>query len=270
MRWTTYNYYVCDATDRKVLKTMTISSANANALTMQQHRRNEQGSKQNATKEGETMRISDIGNWSSCESMALHSPPRTAGRQNVASWVGTLAHGILSGIDPVEPDRLAYDTLTPSAHHALVQAQHIAQCARDLLTAQGWGVIGHEEELRRDELIGHLDIRAYHQEHGEAIIDLKSGAQIGAAFIQVGGYLWLDQQRIPWGGVLHVPRVAINKDVKGTLQLRPSGPLQTEWQRWQRRIREITDGASPTRSPGYHCGRCQLADCPVRIVAAKP
>ena len=131
-------------------------------------------------------------------------------------------------------------------------------------------MIGREEELRRDELIGHLDIRAYHAEHGEAIIDLKTWrAQIGAAWVQVGGYLWLDQQRIPWGGVLHVPRVAINKDVKGTLQLRPSGPLQTEWQRWQRRIREITDGATPTRSPGYHCGRCQLADCPVRIVGGE-
>ena len=215
------------------------------------------------------MRISSISDWSACEAMALHAPPRQAGRTNVAAYVGSLAHAFLSDAPTPTSDRIAYDALSPTHKHVWTQADAIADYARELLTAQGWGVLEREEELRRDELIGHLDIRAYHAEHGEAIIDLKTGAQVGAAWVQVGGYLWLDQQRIPWGGVLHVPRVAISKDVKGTLQLRPSGPLQTEWQRWQRRIREITDGASPTRSPGYHCGRCQLTDCPVRVKEAK-
>ena len=51
------------------------------------------------------MRVSDIGNWAACEAMALHAPPRQAGRTNVAAWVGTLAHGRLSGIEPVDPGR---------------------------------------------------------------------------------------------------------------------------------------------------------------------
>ena len=53
-------------------------------------------------------------------------------------------------------------------------------------------MLAREEELRRDELTGHLDIRAWHSDHGEAIIDLKTGAQVGAAWLQVGGYadLW--------------------------------------------------------------------------------
>ena len=54
------------------------------------------------------MRVSDIGNWAACEVMALQSPPRVAGRTNVAAWVGTLAHGLLSG-EPTDasPARLA-------------------------------------------------------------------------------------------------------------------------------------------------------------------
>ena len=48
------------------------------------------------------MRVSDIANWAACEAMALHSPPRQAGRTNVAAWVGTMAHAILAG-QPVPP-----------------------------------------------------------------------------------------------------------------------------------------------------------------------
>ena len=47
-----------------------------------------------------------------------------------------------------------------------------------------------EQELRSDELTGHLDLRAWHSDHGEAIIDLKTG-QIGTAWLQVGGYIAL-------------------------------------------------------------------------------
>ena len=52
--------------------------------------------------------------------------------------------------------------------------------------------------------MGHLDIRAWHSDHGEAIIDLKTGQGVGAAWLQVGGYLVLDGTSVDWGGVLHV------------------------------------------------------------------
>lgn len=220
------------------------------------------------------MRISDIGNWSACESMALHAPPRTAGKQNIAAHVGTMAHGKLAGIVPELPGRLAFDTLTPSMHHANVQSNAIADCAREVLTAQGWGVLGREEEVRRDELVGHLDIRAWHKDMGEAIIDLKTGAGVGAAWLQVGGYLYLSRYSDPvsnpdWGGVLHVPRVAISKDVKGTLESREAVPLMQAWKRSITRIEAIQQGEPPTYSPGIHCGRCQVTDCAVRIKEAR-
>ena len=52
----------------------------------------------------------------------------------------------------------------------------------------GGGYLAREQELRSAELTGHLDLRAWHSDHGEAIIDLKTG-QIGTAWLQVGGYL---------------------------------------------------------------------------------
>ena len=136
-------------------------------------------------------RISDIGNWAACEVMALQAPPRVAGRANVAAWVGTLAHGLLSGEPTTHPQRLALDPLTRTEAMAQMQARAIAKKARELLTEQGWGVIGREEELRRPkEVIGHLDIRAYHREHGEAIIDLKTGRSLGAAWLQMWAGIW--------------------------------------------------------------------------------
>ena len=90
------------------------------------------------------MRVSEISAWSECEAMALlHSPPRQAGRTNIAAWVGTLAHAELSKTIIVEaPGRIAYDSLTPTSRHTLIQAKAIATKARELLTDQGWGVIG--------------------------------------------------------------------------------------------------------------------------------
>ena len=216
------------------------------------------------------MRVSQISAWAECETYALKSPPRPAGRTNVAAWVGTGAHAIVAGLTPelVPPigARLAYDAITPMWQHADIQAIAIARCARELLTAQGWTPIAHEEEVRRgDDLVGHLDIRAWHTDFGEAIIDLKTGQGIGAAWLQTGGYLWLSDGGKKWGGVLHVPRVAISKDVKGMLVFRSGEALKLAWQRNEARIRMVLDGSSPTYSPGIHCARCGVADCPVRV-----
>ena len=126
---------------------------------------------------------------------------------------------------------------------------------------------------RPPELTGHLDLRAWHSDHGEAIIDLKTGAQIGAAWLQVGGYLRLYQQHYiserwsGYGGVLHVPRTRIDRDVKGTLELRLHHPLAEAWDANIARIQAVMEGALPTRSPGLHCARC-AADCPVRVGGA--
>ena len=159
-------------------------------------------------------------------------------------------------------------------HHANVQSDAIADHARQLLQDKGWGVLAREEELRHEDLIGHLDIRAWHSAHGEAIIDLKTGQNIGAAWLQVGGYLYLDidiskvnAPTMPmWGGVLHVPRTRIDKDVKGTLAIRPADGLYRAWCANLARItRIVTENAPPTYSPGVHCGRCRVSDCPVRI-----
>ena len=213
------------------------------------------------------MRVSDISNWAACEAMALQSPPRPAGRTNVAAWVGTLAHALVARASVEWPERLAYDNMTQTEHHVRLQAAAIANKALTLLTEQGWGVIGREQEVRRYELVGHLDIRAWHSEYGEAIIDLKTGQSVGAAWLQVGGYLFLDKPiSDTWGGVLHVPRKAISRDVTGTLEFRPGRPLVHEWAVQLDRIDAITrQGYRPTHSPGIHCGRCGITNCPVRI-----
>ena len=73
------------------------------------------------------MRVSDIQAWSNCETMALESPPRRPGRTNVAAWVGTLAHGMLSDTEPEPPERLALDAITPTIQLSLI---HISEPTR--------------------------------------------------------------------------------------------------------------------------------------------
>ena len=163
-------------------------------------------------------------------------------------------------------DRLRFDEMTPTPRHMVIQAKAIAGVAAGLLLEQGWGVLGREEEVRNDMLTGHLDIRAWHTDHGEAVIDLKTGGQIGAAWLQVGGYITLTGLATwHWGACLHVPRVRIDKDTKGTLETRKAHDLIVAWWANLNRIQRVMDGSTPTFSPGMHCGRCGLASCAVRI-----
>ena len=176
--------------------------------------------------------VSQISAWSACESYAFHAPPRPVGRANVAAYVGSLAHAMVADEPLPEPDgRIAYDATTPTERAAQIQATSISRVARKLLVDRGWGILSRVNRKRYvvTDLIGHLDIRAWHSGHGEAIIDLKTG-QIGTAWLQIGGYINLLGSAMPdmpqkqdsphWGGVLHVPRVRIDKETKGTLELR--------------------------------------------------
>ena len=114
---------------------------------------------------------------------------------------------------------------------------------------------------------------------GEAIIDLKTGQHVGAAWLQVGGYiLGLNSRervscpenvfskgfRMLWGGVLQVPRQPISLNVRGTLVMRDALQLERAFDTLYQRARQVINGAAAFRTPGLHCRRCPLTDCAVR------
>ena len=217
------------------------------------------------------MRVSAIADWTTCEAMAL-SDPRPEARVHVAAWVGTLAHALLSGADrPKTLVRIRYDPITPTPHAVTVQAQTIAYEARRCLGVEGWTIMEGEREVEHNGDTGHIDIMAWHGEtHRTAIIDLKTGRDIGAGWLQVGGYIQLlgDEAGV-WpavdvGGILHVPRVAASKEVKATLEVRPGADLAQAWSAAKDRIAAVHFGATALRSPGQHCNLCSVS-CPVRI-----
>ena len=217
------------------------------------------------------MRISAISDWTACEAMAL-TDPRPEARVHVAAWVGTLAHALLTGSDwPEGPTRVRFDPTTPTEHAVKVQAESLAASARRCLEIEGWAVMETEREVTGNGDTGHLDILAWHGEtERSAIIDLKTGQRIGAGWLQVGGYIQLlGNETGVWpavecGGILHVPRVAVSKEAKATLELRDGRSLTAAWGTAKSRIDAVLAGATALRSPGQHCGRCS-ANCPVRI-----
>ena len=254
------------------------------------------------------MRVSAIADWTTCEAMAV-SDPHPEARVHVAAWVGTLAHaylledrGHLDGTKlgysvkelyqlPEEPVRLRYDAITPTAHAVEVQAHALASEALRCLDLAGWTIMEAEREVKGEGVTGHLDILAWHGETKRtAIIDLKTGRDIGAGWLQVGGYLellgrmaidagWQHEgaylvlpgdisaradTRAEYGGILHVPRVSISKEPKATLEVRYAVDLMNAWTTAKSRIDAVLAGATALRSPGQHCGRC-TARCPVRV-----
>ena len=228
------------------------------------------------------MRVSAIADWTTCEAMAL-ADPRPEARVHVAAWVGTLAHAILLDAAPEswQPRRLRFDATTKTAHEVAVQSLAIAREARQVLDDEGWSIMEAERAVAGDGDTGHLDILAWHGEtQRTAIIDLKTGRDIGAGWLQVGGYLALfrsdkvlrtmaygtpyDASNDVHGGILHVPRVAVSKEPKATLEIRDGYNLMQAWWTARSRYDDVLAGATPLRSPGQHCGRCAV-NCPVRI-----
>ena len=217
------------------------------------------------------MRISAIADWTTCEAMAL-TDPRPEARVHVAAWVGTMAHADLLGTAPESrPPRLRFDATTKTAHEADVQALAISREARRVLGDEGWSIMETEREVTGNGDTGHLDILAWNGVTKQtAIIDLKTGQGISTGWLQVGGYIQLlgDEAGV-WpfvecGGILHVPRVAVSKEPKATLELRDGRSLVAAWATAKSRIDTVLAGATALRSPGQHCGRC-AANCPVRI-----
>ena len=218
------------------------------------------------------MRVSAIADWTTCEAMAL-SDPRPEARVHVAAWVGTLAHCILLNTWPEswQPPRLRFDATTKTAHEVDVQSLAIAKEAKRCLDRKGWSIMEAEREVKGNGDAGHLDILAWHGKTKQtAILDLKTGRGIGAGWLQVGGYIqMLGDEAGRWpavdsGGILHVPRVAVSKEPKATLEVRDSADLARVWRIAKSRIGLVLRGAPALRSPGQHCGRC-TANCPVRI-----
>ena len=221
------------------------------------------------------IRVSSIAEWLTCEAMALESPKRE-GRLNAATYVGTLAHAALTGMEVEKPARVSWDATTPSDFHAGAQAKAIAKAAKRCLDQAGWRVLEQEIEVRGDDDIGHLDLLVYRADGKRAIIDLKTG-RVGAGWLQVGGYLYLstldealvagranrDIRGVDYGGILQVQRVKLSLEPMARLELRPATDLIAAWILARGRVEDVMKGAVATRSPGFHCNRCR-AVCVVR------
>lgn len=224
----------------------------------------------------EALRVSDVEAWTQCELMALRSPP-TEGRLAVAAYVGTLAHAILasnaehSGEWWTAAARYRFDQTTQSIHQAHTQARAIAREAAETLADNGWQIIDAERRMSDWAVTGAYDLLCWHSDRQErAVVDLKTGQRLPCAvWLQVGGYLTLLDADAAFGGVLHVPRVRVNREPRAMFQLRAAAPLRDAWRRRLQRITEVIDGAPPLPTPGGHCDHCTLSDCPVNVRPAR-
>ena len=208
------------------------------------------------------MRISDAVTYATCEWMAADVPLRQS-KTNIAAYVGSYAHAIVAAQpEPPLPESLSFDATSPTLYQAQTQGRAIAKVALDALRGEGWEIIEQEREAKRSEFVGHLDLICWKEKRGEAVIDLKTG-RTDTGWLQVGGYIDLLGRGV-WGGILNVQRRPLKVEPRGHLELRPARDLVIAWRIQRDRIREIVDGARPTRSPGPQCGRCRVSDCAVR------
>lgn len=210
--------------------------------------------------------VSQIGRWAECEAYALAHPARAPARVHVAQLVGTMAHAQLADdYEHPRPPTVVYDSTTRSWGQVIAQVNTIEDAARAELDKRGWRIIDQEDFVFDDTFTGHLDLRCYHRKNGEAIVDLKTGA-VGAGWLQVGGYLTgaYHGEEIPWGGILHVPRLPVFRVPTATLTMRPAAALRESWRVLHDRVSAVLDGAPASRTPGLHCQRCPLRDCAVR------
>ena len=217
------------------------------------------------------MRVSDISSWVTCEAMALSSD-RPRRRMSAAVYVGILAHHFLFTGDQKTPPELptrntmvGWDALTPTFAYAVKQAKEMAATGQAEIQRKGLSLESIEETVSSDFDRGTLDMMVWSDTHGQMLLDLKTGRSIGAGWLQVGGYISLHEDDIRYGGILHIPRARLGS-CQATLTLRHAKALMLLWEARRKRIDEVLEeGASPLHTPGDHCNRCSITDCPVRI-----
>ena len=224
------------------------------------------------------MNISEIQSWTKCEAMALHSKRPPAGRYPASAYVGTLAHHFLvfgSGAKFEASDFrqvIAWDSLTRDVHDAELQGRTIAEAGRRKLAEYNWTVTESEASVAGESHRGRIDLIVWSLNHQKsALLDLKTGVGVGAAWLQVGGYLELYPELVDYGAILHVPRVRVERVPSAWLELRHASGLIDAWRAWTDRVDDIARvRVHPSRSPGDHCGsRCSLTECPVRVERRK-
>ena len=220
------------------------------------------------------IRVSEVSGWVQCERRAHHTPPKRKSRKtSAAELVGTLAHDLIAGMDNhTVPVRIYWDSTTPTFDVAVQQARLIANRVTELLEHYQLEIEDVEIEMEHLGVKGRTDMLVFDRKTNRHIlIDIKTGQNVGAGWLQVGGYLWLakalNPTEIQVGAVLHVPRMQATKDVKAVLTLRDAHELIMEWEQYMGRYRDLFEGeriALP--SPGFHCKHCPVTPCTVRAV----
>lgn len=237
-------------------------------------------------------RISEINAWTTCELRAASSiaSPRPESAPHVAGWVGTLAHRMTEraliahrpddddAAAPEAPPRLRYDATTRTLDQARRQAAAVSAAVVDALRRLDAVALRAEQEVALGGLTGHYDLiialhvdpahRArLHQPREVALCDIKTGRDVGAAWLQIGGYIEAvraapggDQLGVSLGAVIAAPRT---DPENVTIEARPADELAAAWRAAYARARAVIyEGARPIARPGAHCAHCTVRRCP--------
>ena len=219
---------------------------------------------------------STLERWSRCSHAALEhwrNPDRWGPadeHRHVASWVGTSVHRMTAGLEPLDPPpTMRFDQVTPSRDYAEKQIRSMAVLARNSLRKQSWTVEAQEEslEFRPDfapwlRLVGQCDWRVSLGLDG-GIGDLKTGASVGGAWLQIGTYCVM-ADAADYAIVMHLPRRPLLKLDPPTLEFRPGYLVARASMTLVKRVARIISGSEPaTHAPGAWCSLCPL-ECPVR------
>ena len=211
----------------------------------------------------------DIGRWVRCEREALHGPDgERSGRTHVAALVHQATMRRLAGED-ADTEELLFggavqlDEKTTRMADVARQAAAIAAEADRLLDTYELDV---GAEVRAVLSGGWLVVLPGDRTNTTALVHLRTGQTIGSAWLELARALAEHEpsDRPDLAGIVHVPRVRIDRECKGAMTVRDGAELVGEWKSWERRVQAVlSQGSTPLARPGQHCQRCRLA-CGVR------
>ena len=230
------------------------------------------------------LHASHLGSWTRCEWQELWNvmgerPPARSKAEHVAAYIGRAVHAWVAGADlPAEPEHLRFDKKTPTINEARATIQRMGSELTVWVRNWGWEIVEHERwregpiEGAPDWLIatGTLDLEVrIGPERG--IPDIKTGAGLQGAWLQIGTYSILHPHEVDFGAVIHFPRVPLAEELMPpTVERRPAKPLEDAARGVIRRVGVLLsrpEAAVP--SPGGWCEYCDHPSCPVRAAASR-
>ena len=224
---------------------------------------------------------SSIKRWARCEASAIHymqdihSKDREKHAPHVASYVGSAVHAKVAQVEhPPAPLFIKYDKETPTMKVANKQTEKLSMLAIEKLRELRLFIADSEVDFdfqinEAVEVRGRVDAIVEIQLTGElCLLEIKCKEPDPTDLHQIGAYALFMRKESPnlkHYCILYLPRTITSLEEVVVVKGEIDKIKEPAFNMMKRIVHVLSSVDEETYTPGYHCAKCALEECHMRI-----